>query len=231
MDHSYQKRGEFFEELKLYPGDRMQIEIPSPQHDLRYFTSLVGYVKGLSVLLRTPMVNGLTLPMRDDENVIVRGFSGTDTFSFESSVARVCLAPFAYLHLSYPHAIRITPVRHEVRVKVSLPVAIAHRGSEAASHGTVTNLSLTGIQIDSEEEFGAKNDEVTVTFRFTIHPHGYDARIESKGIIQSVALQPAPSGAIGFQYGVKLTGLHSSQDILLQNLIYQQLLETHRNVA
>lgn len=231
MDQGYQKDGEYFENLKLHPGERIQLEIPSPQHDLRYFTSLIGYVMGLSVLLRTPLVNGLTLPMRDNERVIVRGFSGIDAFSFETTVARVCLSPFPYLHLGFPHAIHVTPIRHEVRVKVHLPVAVSHAGSELPSHGTITNISITGIQIDTEEEFGGKDEEVTISFRFTIHPNSYEAHIQSTGIIQHVTLQTTPSGAIGFQYGVKLQNLHSSQAILLQNLIYQQLLENYHNLA
>lgn len=231
MEQETHNNGNFFEELKLHAGDRLQIEIPSTRRDVRYFTTLVGYVKDLSVLIRNPVVNGLSLPMRDGETLIVRGFSGVEAFSFESRVARVCLAPFPYLHLSFPHTITTTPVRHEVRVKVNIPVKITQGGSGKISHAVISNVSATGIQIESEEEFGGKDDEVAVSFHFNIQPHDYEAHIESDAVIQKVTLQDSPAGGIAFQYGVKLLGLHSSQAILLQNLIYQQLLENHHNLA
>lgn len=231
MDQDIHKPAQSFDELKLHIEDRLQIEIPTPQHDLRYFTTLVGYVKGLSVLVRNPVVNGLTMPMRDRERLIVRGFSGVDAFSFDAVVERVCRAPFPYLHLSYPHAIRSTPIRHEVRVKVSLPAKIIPAGGDKAIHATICNISTGGILIDSEEELGGKDHEIGVSFHFTIQPHDYDAHIESKGVIQNMALQDNPSGGFLFQYGVKLLDLHSSQAILLQNLIYQQLLENPHNLA
>lgn len=230
MEQTFHHSGDFFGELKLHAGDRLQIELPTKRHDLRYFTTLVGYVKDLSVLVRTPVVNGLSLPMRDGETLIVRGFSGVEAFSFESTVARVCLAPFPYLHLSFPHTISTTPVRHEVRVKVNIPVKITQGGSGKISHATISNVSATGIQIESQDEFGGKDDEVTVSFHFNIPPNGYEAHIESSAVIQKVTLQDSSAG-IAFQYGVKLHGLHSSQAILLQNLIYQQLLENHHNLA
>lgn len=231
MEHQVLKAEDFFEELKLHVGDRLQIEVPSRQHDLKYFTTLVGYAKGLSVLLRTPIVNGLPLPMRDGEKLIVRGFSGMETFSFDATIERICLGPFHYLHLSYPHIIRATPIRHEVRVRVSLPVKVTLADASIAIHATISNISTAGIMIDSVEELGEKDGEISVSFHFTIQPNDYDAHIETTALIQNVTLQDNPSGSFTFQYGVKLLKLHSSQAILLQNLIYQKLLENHHNLA
>lgn len=222
---------DFFEALKPHVGDRLQIEIPTRQHDQRHFTTLVGYVHNLSVLVRNPLVNGLPLPMRDNEKLIVRGFSGLEAFSFETRVERVCIAPFPYLHLAFPHTVRITPVRHEVRVKVHLPVKVRTKGGANVIHAHISNLSSGGIQIDSTEELGAINDEIDISFHFTIQPNDYDAHIECPGVILKSSIQEAPSGGFAFQYGLKLQNLHSSQSILLQNLIYQQLLEDHHNLA
>lgn len=231
MEHDPHKTKDIFEALKLHVGDRMQIEIPSVQHELKYFTTLMGYVKTLSVLLRTPTVNGLPLPMRDGEKLIVRGFSGMETFSFDTTVERICLEPFHYMHLSYPDTISTTPIRHEVRVRVSLPVKVMPTETSNAIHASISNISTAGILIDAEEELGSKNQEISVSFHFTIQPNDYDAHIETTALIQNVALQNNASGSFIFQYGVKFLQLHSSQAILLQNLIYQKLLENHHNLA
>lgn len=231
MEQDFLKPGHFFEELKLHPGDRLQLEIPTPQRDLRYFTTLIGYIRGLSVLVRTPTANNLPMPMREGETVVLRGFSGLDAFSFECEVVRVCQAPFHYLHLSFPKEILIKPLRKEVRVKVKLPVKVIPKGGVLATHAAITNVSIAGIQIESDEDFGGKDDEVDVSFRFTIQPNDYEAHLEAQAVIQKVTVQDNPSGGIAFQYGVKLLHLHSSQAILLQNLIYQQLLENHHNLA
>lgn len=232
MEYEQHKAEDFFEELKLHVGDRLQIEVPSRQHDMKFFTTLIGYVRGLSVLLRTPIVDALPLPMRDGEKLIVRGFSGVETFSFESTVERICLAPFHYLHLSYPHDIRTTTIRHEVRVRVNLPVKVMPAGASTAIQASISNISTAGILIDAAQELGEKDSEIDVSFHFTIQPSDYDAHIETTALIQNVALQDNTSGGFTFQYGVKLLNkLHSSQAILLQNLIYQKLLENHHNLA
>lgn len=223
--------GDFFEQLKLHVGDRLQIEIPTQQHDQRYFTTLVGYVSGLSVLVRNPVVKGLTLPMRDDEKLIVRGFSGMETFTFETHVERVCLAPFPYLHLAYPEEIQTTPVRHEVRVKTRIPVKVMPSHADTSLDAIISNMSSGGILIDSEEELGNPQEEIGVSFHITVQPNDYDAHIDTQAVIQNVLMQDHPGRGILFQYGVKLLNLHSSQAILLQNRIYQQLLEDHHNIA
>lgn len=220
-----------FEKLKLQVGDRLQIELPSPQHDRRYFTSLVGYVSGLSLLVRNPVMNGLSLPMRDNETLIVRGFSGLETFSFETTVERVCIAPFPYLHLTYPHAIRVIPVRNEVRIKTSIPVRITAAGGGDAIGALISNVSTGGILLESAEELGREHDEIGVSFHITVQPNDYEAHIETQGIIQNATIHDNPEGGILFQYGVRLPKLQSSQGILLQNLIYQALLEDHHNIA
>ncbi len=227
---SLHANGDLFEQLKLHVGERLQIELPSPRHDLRYFTSLVGYVSGLSVLVRNPVVNGLSLPMRDSETLIVRGFSGLQTFSFETTVERVCIAPFPYLHLAYPHTIRTTPVRHEMRVKTMIPARITAGGGNAVE-AVISNISTGGIQIDSREELGKVHDEMGVSFHIVVQPNDYPAHIEAQSVIQNMTIQNHPDGGVLFQYGVKLLSLHSSQAILLQNLIYQQLLEDPHNIT
>lgn len=220
-----------FEQLKLQVGDRLQIELPTPKHDQRYFTSLVGYVSGLSILIRNPVINGFSLPMRDNEQLVVRGFSGLETFSFETSVERVCLSPFPYLHLVYPHTIRTVPVRNEVRVKTSIPVRINIGQGGTTIQASISNMSSGGILIDSAEELGNAHDEIGVSFHITVQPNNYEAQIETQAIIQNASILSNPEGGIQFQYGVKLLNLHSSQAILLQNLIYQALLENHHNIA
>ncbi len=226
-----QNEDDIFERLKLHVGDRLQIELPTPRHEQRYFTSLVGYVSGLSILVRNPIVNGLSLPMRDNETLIVRGFSGIETFSFETAVERVCLSPFPYLHLTYPHTIRTVPVRNEVRVKTSIPVKVRIGQREMPVDAVISNISSGGILIDSEEELGNAHDEIEVSFHITVQPNDYQAHIETRAVIQNAMIQGNPNGGMLFQYGVKLLNLQSSQAILLQNLIYQSLLEDHHNIA
>lgn len=231
MQSEIKTDGDIFEQLQLRVGDRLQIEIPTAQHDQRHFTSLVGYVSGLSILVRNPVVHGLSLPMRDHEALIVRGFSGIETFSFETKVERVCLSPFPYLHLKYPHTIRTIPVRHEVRVKTSIPVKVGTKQGEAIVQAIITNLSSGGILIDSTEELGKAHDEIDVSFHITVQPNDYQAHIETRAMIQNVVIQDNTESGMLFQYGVKLLDLQSSQAILLQSLIYQALLEDHHSIA
>ncbi len=153
------KEDDYFEQLKLRVGDRLQIEVPTPHHDLRYFTSLVGYVNNLSILLRNPVVNGLSLPMREGELLLVRGFSGLKTFSFETTIQRVCLAPFPYLHVSYP--IPSGPFRFVTRCasRPAFPSG-SRRGKTARlfrlSFPTLAPAAFRSIQLKSSEKFTMK---------------------------------------------------------------------------
>src|SRR4029079_10643969 len=104
---------------------RLQLELVTGNARSHYYTTLIGYVPGHSVLIRTPLVQNLPVPVPEGAVVLVRHFSGRHAFTLESRVERVCRSPYPYIHLAYPAQVQQTLIRGALRVSVALPGTVS----------------------------------------------------------------------------------------------------------
>lgn len=109
-----------FTAMKPKVGQRIEFQIAPAALHPRLFTHLIGYEPGESVLVRTPLENNLPVNVHEGQAVLVRSFDGTRAYAFETTVQRICIAPFLYLHLGYPPEIQFLQVRQDARVPVRL---------------------------------------------------------------------------------------------------------------
>ena len=225
-----------FDDMRLQIGERVQIEL-LPAHDhQRHFTILIGYLKGESLLVKTPIAGGLPLPVPDGAMVEVRAFSGSTVFTFQCEVVRVCVSPFAYLHLSFPALIRGAVIRKGERVRVTIParVAAAKQGPQADWRpAIIVNIGTGGALIESRHELGVPNEVIRATFSFHIEPDNYEASVSVQAVIQKVtqAAEPGAAGRGVIYYGVQFRDMQPGQTIVLQNLVDQRLIDNHHNIA
>lgn len=109
-----------FTAMKPRVGQRIEFQIAPAALHPRLFTHLIGYEPGESVLVRTPHENNLPVNVHEGQAVLVRSFDGTRAYAFETTVQRICIAPFLYLHLAYPPEVQYLQVRQDARVPVRL---------------------------------------------------------------------------------------------------------------
>jgi c-di-GMP-binding flagellar brake protein YcgR len=221
------------DQLQLHIGDRLQLEMGTDGARSQYFTLLIGYVPGHSVMVRTPLAQNIPVPVREGEQVLVRSFSGRHASSFESTVTRVCRAPFPYLHLGYPQAVRQTQVRGAVRVRVNLAGTTLNPGyvdSDLPNPITIADLSVSGALLESQTALGETGSKVELAFKFLVQPNNYEVRLTTTAEIQSVR-NSRRANEDTFVHGVRFQHLHTTESLLLQSFIQQVVLDDRSKVV
>jgi Flagellar protein YcgR/PilZ domain len=220
-----------FEDIKLRVGDRLQIQPPSNLSQDRFLVKLIGYVPGATVLVTTPVGdNGLRLPLMEGEIIVVRSFSGQNIFGFSATIERICKIPYDYLHLSYPAEVRGVVIRKSQRVKTNIIATVQNNspdGPQEQMSGLIANISADGAAIDARRELGGKGDELTLDFRISLH--NVDAYLKVKVLIRAILEHETNAELI--RHGVEFLEIQPNDNVILQSMIYQQMIENPHNMA
>lgn len=211
-----------FDDIKLQVGNRLQIMLKRGAQQLIYYTSLIGYVSGEYLLMRIPLEHGLSVPIHGGERVTLRVFSGVNVFTFVCDVESVFLSPWHYMHLTFPAEIQATALRKAIRAKVDLPVRI----KETQKSGAIIDISVDGAQIMADSALGESGAKIALSFRFQIKPTNQEVLVETSATIRSLRELPAvEKGAPPrFSHGVSFDGVDPTNQVMLQNLVYDSLM-------
>ena len=212
-----------FDELRLGVDHRLQIEGGHSQEPIH--GRLLGYLKGATLIVKLPTTQpGGGVALTEGDSVVVRGFSGRIAFVFSSEVEKIRFTPYPYCHLRFPTAIRGADVRKEIRARCDLPAKVVNvrLGSEDAMEATISDLSAAGAQLTSTLPLGEVGDSLALNFRFWIPPNDYEVNLHTGAVIQT-RTRGDDESAGQWQQGIRFEGMRSTENILLQNLIYQLL--------
>lgn len=226
-----------FEDTQLHPGDRLQLELGIDGAQDQHYTTLIGFVPGHSVLVRTPLVQHLPIPVPEGATVLVRAFSGRHAVTFESRVERVCRSPYAYMHLAYPAQVQRTTIRGALRVRIALPGIASNFPAQPdglPQAVLVSDLSVSGAQLESDASLGGPGAKFGLAFKFVVQPNNYEVKLTTAAQIQSVRPIKQHSGkgaAEIFSHGVRFEKLHATEGLLLQSYIQQVLLADRSRVV
>ena len=221
--------------MQLHVGDRLQLELLTDSTRSHYYTTLIGYVPAHSVLLRTPQVQNLPVPVREGEPVLVRTFSGRHAYTFESTVGRVCRTPYPYLHLAYPTQVQQTLIRGALRVRVNLTATAlnaARQGETLPSALTIADLSISGALLEAEKSLGEAGETLELAFKFLVQPNNYEVKLATPVSIKSVRKMRRERRLDEvFTHGVRFAKLRPTEGLLLQSYIQQVLLDDRSRVV
>jgi hypothetical protein len=224
-----------FEAAQLHVGERLQLELVADSSHNHYYTTLIGFVPGHGVLIRTPLAQNLPVPMPEGARVLVRAFSGCHAFTFESSIDRVCRSPYPYMHLAYPAQVQQTLIRGALRVRVSLPGTVSssgERGDDEMHAVVLSDLSVSGAQLETELNLGETGKEVGLAFKFLVQPNNYEVKLTTSVQIQSTRkIRKGKGTEEMFSHGVRFNKLHATEGLLLQSYIQQVLLSDRSRVV
>ncbi len=224
-----------FEAAQLQVGERLQLELVADSSRSHYYTTLIGFVPGHSVLIRTPLVQNLPIPVPEGANVLVRAFSGRHACTMESRIDRVCRSPYPYMHLAYPAQLQQTLIRGAMRVRIALPAtaSIPTDEADAAPRAVVlSDLSVSGAQLETEQSLGKPGEKFGLAFKFVVQPNNYEVRLATSAQIQSARKIKRGKGPEElFSLGVRFNKLHATEALLLQSYIQQVLLSDRSRVV
>ena len=224
-----------FEATQLQVGERLQLELVADSSRSHYYTTLIGFVPGHSVLIRTPLVQNLPIPVPEGANVVVRAFSGRHAFTLESRIDRVCRSPYPYMHLAYPAQVQQTLIRGALRVRIALPGTASSSAdhADAAPRAVVlSDLSVSGAQLETELSLGEPGEKFGLAFKFVVQPNNYEVKLATSAQIQSVRKIRKGKGPEELSsHGVRFNKLHATEALLLQSYIQQVLLSDRSRVV
>ncbi|MFA6013626.1 MAG: flagellar brake protein [Gallionellaceae bacterium] len=226
-------KGFTFDDLKLKVEDRLLLEPPAKLGSDRLPVKVIGFLKGQSLLVTTPMAtSGQRLQLLENETVIIRSFSGQNAFAFSSSVMRICRLPYEYLHLSFPVNIQGLAIRKAPRVKTRIIVSVQSLkpGSGEQISALICDISAKGLSLDAKRQLGEKGDTLSLAFRLQLHK--IEALLSIKGIIRSISNIDAVNDTKPalIRYGIELQNLQPNDSVVLQSMIYQQMIENPHNL-
>lgn len=224
-----------FDDMKLKVESRLQLEPPKQLGSERILVKVIGYLRSASLLVTAPATaNGVRLQLLEGEKVVMRSFSGQNAFAFACIVGRVCKLPYEYLHLSFPDVIEGVVIRKAARVKTNIIAAVQNANSRNAEEQTsalISNISANGAALDAKRPLGKKGDILNLAFRVNLHK--IDAFLSIKGAIRAVlsgedADIPGPEI---IRYGVEFQSLQPNDMVILQSMIYQQIIESPHHLV
>jgi hypothetical protein len=217
-----------FADLQLKVGDRMQLQPPKQATEERCIVRLIGYVAGASVLVTPPYQGDQRLQLFEGEELVVRAFTGRNAFGFASAVDKVVKHPFEYLHLAYPEAVQAVQVRKAVRVTTNIIASVsAYNQDMEPVPAVIVDVSSSGALIDAAQAMGEVGDLLRIVFRVRLH--GVDSDLTVDAFIRNRYAEYMQSGGVAaVHHGVEFSALAATDSMILESLIYQQLVESPR---
>jgi c-di-GMP-binding flagellar brake protein YcgR len=222
-----------FLDMKLRIGDRIQLQLPASMGSERHVVKLIGYVENASVLVTPPMVGSMSLPVRASDKIVARVFTSQTAFAFDSTIERVCKIPYDYLHLLYPTVVQGAIVRSAPRIKTRIITSISKSSASAGEEklsGVIVNISAQGALICMRQVLAIHSQPIIVSFRINLHEVATDLNI--KAVIRNVQTDENKddSDPMKYQHGVQFLGMLPTDNMILQSLIYQQMVEQPHNL-
>ncbi len=210
-------------ELKVSPGDVVQIQLGN-NDESRYFVKVIGYLTGHSLLVTTPALKGVPMSMREGQIVTVRLLSKNTVYAFESSVLKMTVVPYPYLHLDYPAIFESQVVRNAQRAIANIISSVENPNIQTENQqglpAIIANLSSTGALLESRKPLGAVGENIVINAKFTV------AKIEKylaiAAIIRNVRDKPHSDVRV-IQHGVEFQLVSSEDQLLLHGFVYEQI--------
>jgi c-di-GMP-binding flagellar brake protein YcgR len=217
-----------FQDMRLRVGDRIQLQPPSVLGSERCIVRMLGYLDNVSLMVTAPVFNGMRVPVVEHDKIVARVFSSQKAFGFDCNVIRVCKLPFDYLHLSFPAVIQGAVVRKSPRIKTKIITSISRSEPNESGEkipGVIVDLSANGAMIKARQQLAEKSQTVTLSFR--IYLHNMEAYLSTKAVIRNVLVDEDNDGSdpLKYHHGVEFIDLPPNDSVILQSLIYQQIIE------
>jgi len=212
-----------FDDVRLDIGDTLQLQSQGDTAQSRYYVKLIGYLKGKSIIVSTPSVDGKVLLMREGQAFVVRMFSGKSVYAFGTTIYKVANVPFPHLHLSYPNQVRGLVVRRGARARVNLICAVT--GSDGRAHAaSLVDLSTGGAMLTAKTPVGKKDDSISIKFRVTVSD--VEEYLTVPAVLRSVHATAVAEGEVPqVTHGVQFGDIPYSEQVVLSAFVYRALFE------
>lgn len=215
--------------IKPQIGERVQLRLigRNSNNQIYYQSRLIGYIRGQSVLLTTPIADGKRIDMIDGEILECRMLNGSHIHMFESEIVRACTTPSHYLHLRYPTVVKMQKLRNAPRTRVDISAQLTDSNGKQ-EQCKIIDLSPNGAQIIVPQHVGESGQSLKINF-----PAAADelkTTLTLNGLIQHVRpLNPeqehGTEGMAHHEYGVAFLDMSEEEKLWMKCIVYLHIAE------
>lgn len=212
--------------LRILVGDSLQLQKVGADTSERYTSTVIGFVPGKSLLVSAPTVNDKSVLVREGQQFAVRMLQGSYIQAFVAKVLHNSLAPYPYLHLSFPQQVERIEVRNADRVKTDIPILSKilklPDEKEHWKQGRIKDISSTGAKLESMSKIAEKDDVLLIRFKFMVCQQ--EEEMELKTVIKHLE-EPKNVGADEwgvYAYGTQFENTGKLEKVLIQNYVLEQ---------
>jgi c-di-GMP-binding flagellar brake protein YcgR len=214
--------------LRILVGDKLQLQKVDAESGERYSSTVIGFVPGESLLITAPLVNDKPILVKEGQQFAVRMLQGSYIQGFVAKVMHNALAPYPYLHLSFPEDVERKEIRNADRVETDVPILVRNSKlpdeQDNWKQASIKDISATGSKLESMSKIGEKGDIMVLKFKLLIC--GQDEEMELQTRIMSLE-EPDDVGADEwgiYTYGTKFEEHGRLERVLIQNYVLEQLM-------
>lgn len=154
------------EEIRPTCGETWHVQVQD-ETGQRLMARFIGFFQGASVLLSLPVLDGQFVRIPEGTPLIVRFFSGRSAYAFSAFVMKSAIAPFPYLHLTYPPKVSGLQVRKSHRLDLRLPVTLKSQDGLFFDASSL-NMSKGGALVRSSKHASQKGHRVLCSLKLDI---------------------------------------------------------------
>jgi hypothetical protein len=208
-----------FIDLKLIPGQVFQLEFEGYTSD-RDKAVLIGYRRNGSLIVSTPVIQGVLANVKSEERVTIRFFSSrmSSACAFQTEVMFASKSPYPHIHLKLPDKVLIGEIRRSVRAEVEVVTKIDYLlGMEPhVTSAKIVDLSMNGARMLGKTfDFEVESD-VMLGFQLVVSDIELDLKVKAR--VRSIT--PVEQG---FAVGLQFEDLAPQEKIALQAFVLSKV--------
>jgi c-di-GMP-binding flagellar brake protein YcgR len=213
--------------LRILVGDSVQLQKVGAATSERYASTVIGFVPGKSLLVSAPTVNDKSVLIREGQQFAVRMLQGSYIQAFVAKVLHNALAPYPYLHLSFPREVESIEVRNADRADTNIPVMTKNvklpNEKENWKSAFFKDISSTGAKLESMSKIGEQDDELSIQLKLIICDQEEDLELHA-----AIKNMEEPKNVGADEWGVFVSGLQFVNPGRLEQVLIQNYVLEHR---
>lgn len=209
------------EQVKLNIGDSLQLQFQPESISSRCVVILIGYFVDRSVIVSTPMLNGIDMMIREGQIFIVRLFSGKSAYAFTAEAIKITNTPFPHMYLSYPKEVRGLVLRGSSRAPANI---ICHASVDGAGEFecVARDISAGGALVAVHDKIGEVGTKLCL--KLNVHVNGTGHLLDLCCLIRSVnTTRPSSNDAPIILHGLSFENVSSQDSLIISAMLYQNL--------
>jgi hypothetical protein len=208
-----------FIDLKLVPGQVFQLEFEGYTSE-RVKATLIGYRRNGSLIVTTPIVQGVLANVTSGEKVTIRFFSGrmSSACAFQTEVIYASKSPYPHIHLKLPDKVLIGEVRKGVRAGVEVVTKVNYVTDlePMTTSAKIVDLSMNGARMVGRTFGFAVESDILLDFDIAVS--GIELGLKIKAKVRSIS--PLEKG---FAVGLQFEEVPANEKIALQAFVLSKI--------